>query len=106
VTANRGEWRRQIEALPTDKPVLIEEFFPLNRPRRVTVRAVVNALFAATRGRAAGWLTAYFGTPDVLRRAWPPSDRRHQAGVDAYATMLALWRDACRSGWARPENHR
>jgi hypothetical protein len=104
VTANRGEWRRQIEALPTDKPVLIEEFFPLNRPRRVTVRAVVNALFAATRGRAAGWLTAYFGTPDVLRHAWPPSDRRHQAGVDAYATMLALWRDACRS--ERPQNHR
>lgn len=92
VTANRTAWRRQIEVLPTDKPLLIEEFFPLNTPRRVSTRAVVNALFAATRARAAGWLTSYFGTPDVLRRALPPSDRRHQAGVDAYVTTLAQWR--------------
>ena len=97
VSANRTAWRRQIEAVPADKPLLIEEFFPLNTPRRVPTRAVVNALFAATRARAAGWLTSYFGTPEILRRVRPQSDRRHQAGVDAYVATLAHWRTAARA---------
>ena len=92
VAANRAAWRMQVERLPADKPLLIEEFFPLNTPRQVPTRSVVNALFAATRARAAGWLTAYFGSPEVLRAARPPADRRHQAGVDAYTTTLARWR--------------
>jgi hypothetical protein len=88
VATNRVMWQKQVEALPPDKPLLIEEFFPLNTPRRVPARAVVNALFAATRRRAAGWLTSYFGSPEVLRRARPSSDRRYHAGVDVYAATL------------------
>jgi hypothetical protein len=93
VAANRAAWRKHVEALPADKPLLIEEFFPLNTPRQVSTRTVVDALFAATRGRAAGWFTSYFGTPEVLRRARPASDRRHQAAVEVYAATLARWRD-------------
>jgi hypothetical protein len=91
---NRAAWQRRIEALPADKPLLIEEFFPLYTPRRVSARAVVDALFAATRGRAAGWLTSYVGTPQALRHARPASDRRYRADVEVYAATLAQWRKA------------
>jgi hypothetical protein len=96
VAANRAAWLKQVEALPIDKPVLIEEFFPLNTPRGVSTRAVVDALFAATRGRAAGWLSSYFGPADALRRAWPASDRRHRADVEVYAATLARWGNRAR----------
>ncbi len=100
VATNRTAWRQQVEALPSDKPLLIEEFFPLNTPRRVSARTVVKAILAATRDRAAGWLTAYFGPPAALRRARPSSDRRHRTGVETYAATLACWRDEVRGATA------
>jgi len=91
VAANRAAWRKQVEALPADKPILVEEFFPLNAPRGLATRTVLNALFSATRRRAAGWLTSYLGPPEALRLARPLSDRRHQQGVEVYAATLEHW---------------
>jgi len=91
IPVNPAIWRRQIADVPTDKPLLIEEFFPLYTPRAVPPRAVVNALFSATQHRAAGCLTSYFGPPEILRPV-RPEDRRHQADVDVYAATLAHWR--------------
>jgi hypothetical protein len=90
LAANRDTWRRQVEVLPADKPVLVEEFFPLHTPRGMPPRGVLNALFAATRPRAGGWLTSYLGPPELLRNV-RPSDRRHQAAVDVYEQTLARW---------------
>jgi hypothetical protein len=90
IAANRDTWRKQVEALPADKPVLVEEFFPLHTPRGMPTRIVLNALFAATRSRASGWLSSYLGPPEFLRNV-RPSDSRHQAAVDVYAQTLARW---------------
>jgi Beta-galactosidase len=78
-------WRNQIASLPADKPVLVEEFFPLRLPAHVRPETVNEALRAATGTRAAGWLSFYFGRPEELANS-----ATSQRDLAAYRAALKM----------------
>lgn len=70
--------------VPADKPLVIEEFFPMWMPPSVQPADVLAAMLATTRERCAGWVSFYWGPPDRL--TWTAPGMR-----DLYASWLTAW---------------
>ena len=62
--------RDRIAGLPADgSPVVIEEMFPLGAPPDLAFNfsALLSVYLNATRPRAVGWMSFYWGTPQEMR---------------------------------------
>lgn len=81
---NREKWRKRMARLPADKPLLVEEFYPMWAPEGVALEDILQALLEATGERAAGWVSFYWGAPE--EQSWSLPDAHRQ-----YASWLAAW---------------
>jgi len=79
---NRRGWRDRMAALPADKPVLIEEFYPMGMPEDVSAAEALDAMLDATRDHCAGWISFYWGPAERLGL----SDLSQRKGYDAWLT--------------------
>ncbi len=84
LAVNEKEWRERLASLPKDKPLVIEEFFPLYTPERIKPTDLLATMLRVTKPRCAGWVSFYWGAPDRLR--WSTPSQRAQ-----YESWLAAW---------------
>lgn len=81
---SRADWQMRLAKIPTDKPLIIEEFFPMWMPATVKPAEVLDAMLATTHDRCSGWVSFYWGSPDRL--TWPAPEQRQ-----SYESWLAAW---------------
>lgn len=81
---SRTDWHERLGKIPRDKPLVIEEFFPMWKPADVPAAHVLDAMLDATHGRACGWVSFYWGPPDRL--TWTAPGMR-----ELYESWLAAW---------------
>jgi hypothetical protein len=92
VARSSALWRAALAALPGNKPILIEEVFPLGLPRGIAPAALSQALADAGRERAAGCLSFYFGPPARLRRSVPVAAlRTYEAWLRGFEQSRKQW---------------
>lgn len=84
MAVNRERWRKRMAEVPDGKPVVIEEFFPMLLPQGVTFQQALDAMLEATRPRASGWVSFYWGPAAELN--WPTPIARA-----IYEDWLKLW---------------
>ncbi len=82
--ANARGWRKRLSALPADKPVIIEEFYPMWPFAKPDLERMLDALLEGTCPRAAGWISFYWGRADELN--WPTPQHRR-----LYEDWLSVW---------------
>lgn len=81
---NRREWRRQLDRAPADKPVIIEEMFPLHLSPGVSQQDYLNLFLEVTRPRVAGWVSFYWGEPDTLPASNPFANAIYEAWLKTW----------------------
>lgn len=84
---SQADWDTRLRRIPRDKPLIIEEFYPLWKPEGVDPAEVLSAMLDATRERSAGWVSFYWGSPERLN--WPEPGHR-----EMYEAWLAAWSSA------------
>lgn len=84
---NREKWRARVAPLPADKPLLVQECYPMWAPEEIPLEDILQALLEATGGRAAGWVSFYWGAPEEQSWTWP-------AARGQYERWLAAWKAA------------
>jgi hypothetical protein len=80
----REDWEKRLSKIPRDKPLVIEEFYPMWKPATVAAADVLDAMLDTTRERCAGWISFYWGAPERLN--WPGPGHR-----ELYGEWLKAW---------------
>ncbi|HOW70149.1 MAG TPA: hypothetical protein PKY77_06055 [Phycisphaerae bacterium] len=86
---NRDRWRQRMTEVPDRKPVVIEEFYPMVVPQGITFQQALDAMLTATRPRASGWVSFYWGPAAELN--WP-TPMMHPM----YENWLKVWNETGR----------
>jgi hypothetical protein len=81
---SREDWEKRLSGIPRDKPLIIEEFYPMWKPETVSATDVIDAMLETTSSRCAGWISFYWGAPDRLN--WQDSSHRR-----LYEEWLKAW---------------
>ncbi len=85
LAVNEREWRAKMASLPADKPLVIEEFYPMWAPASIARADVLAAMLRATRERCAGWVSFYWGPAERLARGKAASQHEYQAWLDGWS---------------------
>ncbi|HQE26156.1 MAG TPA: cellulase family glycosylhydrolase [Phycisphaerae bacterium] len=70
----RQDWEQRLSKVPADKPLVIEEFYPMWKPAGVPTADVLETMLDVTRDRCAGWISFYWGAADRL--TWVATENR------------------------------
>jgi hypothetical protein len=89
ITVNRQRWRQRMAEVPDGKPVVIEEFFPMVMPQGVTFQQALDTMLDATKPRASGWVSFYWGPAAELNWSMPIMR-------PTYEDWLKLWSETGR----------
>jgi hypothetical protein len=82
---SRADWESRLSKIPGDKPLVIEEFYPMWMPASIKPADVLDAMLETTRGRCAGWVSFYWGSPDRLTWTLPGSRELYEAWLIAWS---------------------
>lgn len=94
LAANRRKWRQRMAEVADGKPIVIEEFYPMVVSKGLELQRVLDAMLEATRPRASGWVSFYWGPAAELN--WPLPTMRAM-----YEEWLGVWSETGRRGSAR-----
>ncbi|HOB76173.1 MAG TPA: hypothetical protein PKG54_16795 [Phycisphaerae bacterium] len=81
---NARRWQERLSAITDGKPIILEEFYPLWVPAQIAKRDLLRTMLEATSPRATGWVSFYWGEPEIQTGSDP-------AGRELYAEWLRLW---------------
>jgi len=77
-------WLKQMNVLTDNKPLLIEECFPLGLADGISFEKFLNEFITTTSTRATGWISFYWGNPQTLNFSSPTEQT-------IYSNWLDLW---------------